>query len=183
MSFPLLHVKHGLAALALFCAVASSARADEQAEVNRLVTAGETAQALARLEQMLAQRPRDPQLRFQKGVMLAELQRRTEAVDIFTQLTVDYPEIPEPYNNLAVLHAFAGDYAKARTALDAALRANPNYAVAHQNMGDLHAQLALQSYSQALKLDPANDAIPPKMAVLRELVIPVTSAPAKRSTP
>jgi len=180
---PLLKLERGLIALLVCCAAAAApVRADEQGEINRLFAADQTTEALTRLDHLLAQRPRDPALRFQKGVILSEMQRRAEAKDIFTQLTVDYPEIPEPYNNLAVLYAAEGDYERARTALDAALRANPNYAVAHQNMGDIHAQLARLSYQQALKLDPANAAIPPKLTLLRELIKPASAAIA-RPTP
>ena len=176
MSPTLLHVKCGLAALALACgaAVAAPVPSQEQAEINRLVAAGQPAEALARVERLLAQQPRDPQLRFQKGVLLAEMQRRADAIAVFTQLTVDYPEIPEPYNNLAVLYAAAGEYDKARANLDAAIRANPNYAVAHQNLGDVYAQLARLSYSKALQLEPSNAAVPPKLALLREIIKPVT---------
>ncbi|HEV7915776.1 MAG TPA: tetratricopeptide repeat protein [Albitalea sp.] len=182
--FPPLHlVMRRLAAALLCCACACvPAWADEPADINRLFAAGHSAEAMARLDQLLAQRPRDSQLRFQKGTFLAELQRSAEAMDIFTQLTVDYPEIPEPYNNLAVLYAARGEYDKARAALEAALRANPNYAVAHQNLGDIQTQLARQSYARALQLDPSNPLLPPKLALLREIVKPVEAA-AKRPTP
>ena len=162
-------------------AVTMPLHADEQGEINRLAAAGQTAEALTRLDRLLAERPRDPQLRFQKGVILAESQQAPEAKDIFAKLTADYPEIPEPHNNLAVLYAASGEYEKARAALDAALRANPNYAVAHQNMGDIYAQLARQSYLRALQLDPNNAAVPPKLALLRELVKPAGAA--SRPTP
>jgi tetratricopeptide (TPR) repeat protein len=158
------------------------ARADEHGEINRLAAAGQTTEALARLDKLLAQQPRDPQLRFQKGVILAETQHPGEAREIFAKLTADYPEIPEPHNNLAVLYAAAGEYEQARAALDAALRANPNYAVAHQNMGDIYAQLARQSYQRALQLDPSNGAVPPKLALLRELIKPAAPA-ASRPAP
>jgi Flp pilus assembly protein TadD len=169
-----------LAATMLGAAACAPARADEQAEITRLAAAGQAGEALARLDRLLEQRPKDPQLRFQKGVILAESQHPAEAKEIFAKLTVDYPEIPEPHNNLAVLYAASGDYDKARAALDAALRANPNYAVAHQNMGDVHAQLARLSYMRALQLDPSNAAVPPKLALLRELVKPAAPASSAR---
>ena len=170
------------ALLALCCAaLVGTAHADDASEINRLFAAGQTTEAFARLDQLLAAKPRDPQLRFQKGVMLAESQRRSEAAAIFTQLTVDYPEMPEPYNNLAVLYAAQGDYDRARASLEAAVRANPGYAVAHQNLGDIYAQLARQSYQQAQKLDPANATIAPKLALLREIIKPLPSA--SRATP
>lgn len=180
---PLIRLTRSLAGLVLCCAAAAvPALADEQADINRLFAAGQTSEALTKLDRLLAQRPRDPQLRFQKAVFLAETQRTAEAMDIFTQLTIDYPEIPEPYNNLAVLYAARGDYERARTALDAALRANPNYAVAHQNLGDIYAQLARLSYAHALQLDPSNAVLPPKLELLRELVKPPSVA-TQRPTP
>jgi Flp pilus assembly protein TadD len=160
-------------------ALVGTARADDAGDINRLFAAGQTAEAFNRLDQLIAARPRDPQPRFQKGVLLAESQRRAEAMAVFSQLTVDYPEIPEPYNNLAVIHAAQGDYDKARSALEAALRAQPAYAAAHQNLADVYVQLAKQSYAQALRLEPANAAIPPKLALLRDIVKPPPPAPAK----
>jgi len=186
MSPPLTPPLFRLAACAFTaCAIAASApaRADEQGEINRLAGAGQTSEALARLDRLLDERPRDAQLRFQKGVILAESQRPREAMEVFSKLADDYPEIPEPHNNLGVLYAAAGDYERARVALDAALRANPNYAVAHRNMGDILAQLARQEYTRALQLDPSNTAVPPKLALLREIIKPVTPAMAPRTTP
>jgi tetratricopeptide (TPR) repeat protein len=172
---PLIFRAAGL--LALCCAAfVGTARADDVSEINRLFAAGQRAEAFERLDKLLAAKPRDPQLRFQKGVMLAETQRRAEAAGLFNQLIVDYPEMPEPYNNLAVIYAAQGDYDKARASLEAAVRANPNYAVAHQNLGDVYAQLAQSAYSRALRLDPSNAAVPPKLALLREMVKPITPA-------
>ncbi|HEX6363326.1 MAG TPA: tetratricopeptide repeat protein [Albitalea sp.] len=178
MSPSLCTVTRRLAALLLVAVAAGAARADEQGEIDRLAATGQHAEALARVERLLAQRPRDPQLRFRKGVLLAETQQPAAAIDVFARLATDYPEIPEPHNNLAVLYAAAGHYDKARAALDAALRANPNYAVAHQNMGDIHAQLARQSYERALQLDPSNTAVPPKLELLARIVTPTAARPA-----
>jgi len=174
-----------LAALLLVIALvmAGTARADEQSEIDRLAATGQHAEALARVERLLEQRPRDPQLRFQKGVILAGMQQPAQAIDVFAKLAADYPEIPEPHNNLAVLHAAAGEYDKARAALDAALRANPNYAIAHQNLGDLYAQLARQSYLRALQLDPSNAAVPPRLELLRQIIQPAGAPAAPRPTP
>jgi tetratricopeptide (TPR) repeat protein len=48
---------------------------------------------------------------------------------VFSKLTEDYPELPEPYNNLAVLYAQQKQYDKARTALEMAIRIHPGYAL------------------------------------------------------
>lgn len=145
------------------------ARADELADVQRLYYSGQAPAAMQRADQFLATNPKDPQMRFVKGVMLADAKRNAEATALFQQLTEDYPDLAEPYNNLAALYAGAGDYSKARATLEQALRTNPAYAIAHENLGDIYAAQAAQSYSRALKLDPASVTVPPKLAVVREL--------------
>ena len=50
-----------------------------------------------------------------------------------------------------------------------AIRTNPGYATAHENLGDVYAQLASQSYSRALQFDARNTAVPLKLALIREL--------------
>lgn len=169
-------VKLGLVALAIAIVCTAAPAYANEAELDRLLTAGDHAQALSHLDALLAERPRDPQLRLRKGVLLADMDRRNDAMALFTALASDYPEIPEVHNNIAVLHAAEGRYELARAALDAALRANPDYAVAHQNLGDVYAQLARQSYARALQLDPSNTALPSKLALLRDVAKP---APAR----
>lgn len=165
--------------LAICCAAFSgAARADDAGDINRLFSAGQVQEAFARLDKLIAERPRDPQLRFQKGVLLVEAQRGAEAAGVFQQLIADYPDIPEPYNNLAVIHASQGQYDKARVALESALRANPAYAAAHQNLGDIYAQLARLAYAEALRLEPSNAVVPRKLALMRDIVTPVDRAQA-----
>ena len=49
-----------------------------------------------------------------------------------------------------------GDYGKARAELEETLRLQPGYATAHENLGDVYAVLAAQSYAKALRLEPAS---------------------------
>ncbi|MEJ6022731.1 tetratricopeptide repeat protein [Ramlibacter sp. PS4R-6] len=158
--------------VALLCFASFAARADDYTDVNRLVQARQYDQAMAKAEQYLAAKPRDPQMRFLKGVILAESGKRAAAIEAYLQLTQEYPELPEPYNNLAVLYAQQNDYDKARDALEGAVRANPNYATAHENLGDVYARLASQSYAKAQQIDPANTSAPPKLALVRQLLAP-----------
>ena len=144
-------------------------RADELSDVQRLHYAGQTAAAMQRADQFLTTKPKDPQMRFLKGVMLSDNKLDAQAIAQFQKLTEDYPDLAEPYNNLAALYAAAGDYAKARDTLEQALRTNPGYATAHENLGDVHAALASQSYARALQLEPKNVTVPPKLALVREL--------------
>jgi len=180
-----LHALSRLVRIAAICcgAWAAAALADDASDINRMFRAGQANEAFARLEQLLKASPKDPQLRFLKGVMLADSRRPAEAAATFEQLSVDYPELPEPYNNLAVIYAARGDYDKARSALEAALRAQPAYAVAQQNLGDVYVQLARQAYSQALQLEPGNVVIPPKLALLRQLTQPVALQGSKTAQP
>jgi tetratricopeptide (TPR) repeat protein len=149
----------------------SAAWADDYDDVARLIGSGQYAQAQAAAERYLAANPRDPQMRFLKGVIQSESGQAGEAISTYTQITQDFPELPEPYNNLAVLYAGQNQFDRARAALEMAIRTNPRYATAHENLGDVHARLASQAYSQALQLDSSNAALPPKLALLRSLFI------------
>jgi tetratricopeptide (TPR) repeat protein len=148
---------------------AGSAFADDYADVTRLLKAGQFAEAQTKADQYLAGKPRDPQMRFLKGVIQTEAGKASDAITTFTQITQDYPELPEPYNNLAVLYAGQSQFDKARAALEMAIRTNPSYATAHENLGDVYAKLASQAYSKALQLDGGNAGVPPKLALIRSL--------------
>jgi tetratricopeptide (TPR) repeat protein len=145
------------------------AQADDYAEVNRLVRAGQLSEALDKVDQYLASKPRDPQMRFMKGVIQTESGKPTDAITTFTKLTEDFPELPEPYNNLAVLYAGQSQFDKARAALEMAIRTNPSYTTAHENLGDVYAKLASQAYSKALQLDTNNTGVPPKLSLIRNI--------------
>ena len=155
-----------------FVLTTSTAHADEYADVNILVRAGKLAEALTKADQYLAGKPRDPQMRFIKGVIQTEAGKPADAIATFTQITQDYPELPEPYNNLAVLYAGQSQFDKARAALEMAIRTNPSYATAHENLGDVYAKLASQAYSKALQLDGGNTGVQPKLALIRTLFAP-----------
>ena len=169
-----------LCAALLLAATAAPARADEVDEVSRLVAAGQSGEAL-RADRFLAAQPNDAAMRFQKGVILSETQHPDEAIEVFTRLTQDFPDLPEPYNNLGVLLSARGEYDRARLALETALRNNPGYAVAHENLGDVLVVLASQSYARALKLDPANTGAAPKLALIRALLACTAASPAPPS--
>ena len=152
-----------------------TAHADDYADVAQLVRNGKLADAMTKVDQYLAGKPRDPQMRFLKGVIQRDSGKTSDAIATFTRLTEDYPELPEPYNNLAVLYAGQSQYDKARTALEMAIRTNPSYTTAHENLGDVYAKLASQAYGKALQLDSSNTAVAPKLALIRELFNPAAA--------
>src|SRR6218665_1757242 len=146
------------------------AQADEHADISALLQPGQAAQALTLAEQRLTEHPRDPQLRFLRALAQTDAGEPERAIASFTELTQEFPELPEPYNNLAVLYARQNQWDQARATLEMALRANPGYATAQENLGDIYVWLASQAYSKAMQLD-ANSAasVRPKLALIREL--------------
>jgi ketosteroid isomerase-like protein len=149
---------------------AGLAQADDYAEITQLIRTGKAAEALVKADQRLATSPRDPQLRFLRGVAQADSGKPNDAIATFTKLTEEYPELPEPYNNLAVLYAQQNQLDKARTALEMAIRTNPSYATAQENLGDIYAKLASQAYNKALQLDATSaNSVKPKLAMIRDL--------------
>jgi len=148
--------------------------ADEVTNITQLFRSGQQTEAFTQIDALLATKSDRPDLRMLKGVLLVDVRRTDEALVVFQQLTEDFPEVPEPYNNLAVLYAARGDFERARLALEGALRANPGFAAAHQNLGDVYAQLAQISYQRALKAEPGNTDIPPRLSLLRKLNEPAT---------
>lgn len=156
--------------LALGFNSAVRSQSDGLAQANQLYKKGELARALDRVEAYLSDRPKDARGRFLKGVILTDQKKSAEAIKVFTDLTSDYPELAEPYNNLAVLYAAQGDYDKARTALETAIQANPRFAAAHENLGDLYAKMAGQAYDKAIQLDRTNKTAQTKLNLVKELL-------------
>jgi tetratricopeptide (TPR) repeat protein len=153
----------------LMCAALAGAQNDDYAEAGKLFRAGQQAQALDHVDNFLKSNPKDARGRFLKGLILTEQGKQAEAIKIFTGLTEDYPELPEPYNNLAVLYASQGQYDKARTALEMSIRTHPSYATAHENLGDIYAKMASQAYDKALQLDKSNTAAQTKLEMIKEI--------------
>jgi Flp pilus assembly protein TadD len=138
-------------------------------EAKDLIDHRHFAEATAKLDALIATRPREPQARFLKGVALTDAGSTEEAIATFRALLAEYPELPEPRNNLAVLYAQKGEYAQARDELERAVQAAPDYAVAHENLGDVYARLAEVEYEKTLALDKRNAAVGAKLKMLREV--------------
>jgi tetratricopeptide (TPR) repeat protein len=158
------------AAVALCLAVSSaSAQSTEVQDINLQFRKGDLAGALARANTYLGKNPKDAQVRFLKGLILADQGKTNDAITLFTDLTEDYPELPEPYNNLAVLYASQGKYDAAKNALEQAIRTHPSYATAHENLGDIYAKMASIAYDKALALDSKNTAAQTKLSLIKDI--------------
>jgi len=165
-------LRHGLLgvlASSLFAASAASANPVSAEAIERQFRSGERVLALKQLDQALALRPRDAGLRFLQTVLLTETGRTADAGRLLERLTEDFPELPEPYNNLAVLQAAEGQLDRARSLLEAALRLDPGYRTAQQNLGDVLLRLALRAYEAAAASVPAEPSLQGKLRQLREL--------------
>jgi tetratricopeptide (TPR) repeat protein len=142
----------------VFCALWTGSlgvRADVYTEVNALVQSGQWAQAQALAENRLKNAPTDPQMRLLQSRIQTGMGQTQAAIDTLRALTQSFPELPEPYNNLAALLVQDNRHDEALTALQAALRARPDYALALENLGDLHLALAEQAYARARRVAPA----------------------------
>lgn len=160
--------QHAALCALLLCFSLTSA-ADEIQDASKLFKQGQHAQALEKVDALLATKPKDAQARFLKGLILTEQSKTADAIKVFTALTDDYPELPEPYNNLAVLYAGQGQYEKAKVALEMAIRTHPSYATAHENLGDIYAKMASQAYDRALQLDKGNTSTQTKLEMIKDL--------------
>ncbi len=154
----------------LLSASVSFAHAQTLPEIQRLMKQNQMPQALEKVDLYISTKPKDAQGRFLRGLILTEMGRPADAIAVFTKLTEDFPELPEPYNNLAVLYAQQKQYDKARTALEMAIRTHPSYSIAHENLGDVYAKLASQAYDKALQLDSSNTATQTKLSMIKELI-------------
>lgn len=132
------------------------AHATTLADISQLYKKGKSDQALSELDTYLATLPKDSwgrnvtQARFLKGVILTEQKRTEEAIRIFSKLTLDYPDLPEPYNNLAALYVSQGKYEAARDTLERAMHIDPAYATLQANLSDVYAKLSAQAYESTL---------------------------------
>jgi tetratricopeptide (TPR) repeat protein len=152
--------------------------ADEIQDIRKQFQAHDLAGALDRADRYLAKNPKNAQVRFLKSLILADQGKPDAAIEVLGALTEDYPELPEPYNNLAVIHAEQGRYQDAMNALEMAIRAYPGYATAHENLGDIHAKMAAAAYEKALALDGKNKTAQTKLTLMRTLLDNQTIKPA-----
>jgi ketosteroid isomerase-like protein len=146
-------------------------------DAHQALRKGQNTVALQKINAFLEGNPKDAQGRFLKGLILTELGRNADAIQMFIGLTEDYPELPEPYNNLAVLYAAQADYDRAKQSLEMAIRTHPSYATAHENLGDIYAKMASQAYDKAMQLDKSNVSAQTKLALIQDLFSPGARLP------
>lgn len=160
-----------------------TAQADVRSdEIQALITEGKLRQALSLTDKQLLKDGGNVTFRFLKGLILTRLNELDKARELFIALTREHPDLPEPYNNLAVIYASQGDFEKARESLQKAISTHPSYATAHENMGDIYAKMASKAYNQALQLDSDNASAKAKLSLINDLFFVPKSAMDKVET-
>jgi Flp pilus assembly protein TadD len=146
-------------------------------QVAELQRSGKPLEALAVAERQLALQPHDAKLLFLRAMILSDLARTDEAITGFERVTQEFPELPEAYNNIAVLRAGRGELAQAERYLRLAVAARSDYVTAQENLGDLYITMARLAYERASRLNPGRRALRDKLALARELGDKVRAVP------
>ena len=133
-------------------------------EARELIELGKYEEADAIIIVQLKDKPRDAQWRYLEALLKAEmgLSLNNEdildsAVFLFERLSEEFPELPEPYNNLAVLYDKMGEEQKAISSLKLAILNNPDYTLAYENLADLYLFLARETYLEGISKGRKNN--------------------------
>lgn len=159
-----------LGAAAATAVAATSSPAAAVAEIQRRLGSGQAQAALELAERTAAAEPRLAAPRFLQGVALMDLQRDDEALALFTAFSQDWPELPDPLNNIALLHARAGRLDAALGALQAALRADPAHRAARLNLAEVHLALAVRAWDEAAAAAPLDAVRQRRLQAVRALL-------------
>ena len=125
-------------------------------DVEKLVKARKFEDAIDLINSQLKKTPRNVQLRFVKARVQIEMRQFTQAKKTLIEITQQFPELPEPYNNLAAIAANQGNWIEARDYLELALKLRPSYAIASANLGEIYIRLSSQAYENAAKYAQLN---------------------------
>ena len=104
------------------------------------------------LDPLLKREPDHGRARVLHGVLRAREGRVGDAIEIFETLRRDYPDMSEPYNNLAVLYTVEDRLDDARRILLESLERRPD-AVTYANLGEVYTKLAQAANERARELD------------------------------
>ena len=144
--------------------------ADEQAEIRTLLASGQSAAALDLADRALAAQPRNVPVAFLRGVALMDLQRNEDALAHFERMSQTYPELPDPWNNIALLQVRAGRLDQARLSLEFALRNDPGHRTARANLGLVHLMLAAQAWETLAASGPVDPQVTRRLEAVRALL-------------
>ena len=146
-------------------------------DVERLIKARQFQDAVNLIDRQLKVNPRNVQIRFVKARLQIEMRKFDDAKKTLVEITQQFPELPEPYNNLAAIAANQGNWIEARDYLELALKLRPTYAIAAANLGEIYIRLGAQAYENAAKGAQTNQ----RQYTLRaKALLDVLKPPARR---
>ncbi|MDO5666291.1 MAG: tetratricopeptide repeat protein [Alcaligenaceae bacterium] len=125
--------------------------------INGLINSGRHQAALSEIAKVFSstgyiESPgEDVQLRFLQARAFAGLGQHQQALESYKDLNSKYPELPEPYNNLAAMQMSLGLLDEAYESLNMAIALRPNYGIAQRNLGMVHLLKAEKSFDIAAK--------------------------------
>jgi len=108
-------------------------------------------------------------VRFHQGLKLAASNQSEAAIKVFSQLTVDYPLLSQPYLQLAALYVKQGKLPRAVSELRTALDHKLDDGTLQESLGDLYVELAKQSYRGAMDATNPGPGATNKYAALEKL--------------
>ena len=146
-------------------------------DVEKLVKARKYQDAITQINLELKKNPRNVQLRFVKARLQIELRQFDQAKKTLVEITQQFPELPEPYNNLAAIAANQGQWIEARDYLELALKLRPTYAIASANLGEIYVRLGAKAYEDAAKNAQLNQR---QYSNRAKALLDVLKPPAKR---
>jgi tetratricopeptide (TPR) repeat protein len=146
-------------------------------DVEKLIKARKYQDAVTQINADLKKTPRNVQLRFVKARLQIEMRQFDQAKKTLVEITQQFPELPEPYNNLAAIAANQGQWIEARDYLELALKLRPSYAIASANLGEIYIRLGAQAYEDAAKNAQLNQR---QYSNRAKALLDVLKPPAKR---
>ncbi len=138
--------------------------------IDRLIVQKDWKNALNQVEEGLKVNPKSAQLKFKRAVIYERAGQTTRAKALLEDFIASYPEIVEPYNNLAAIYASEGNINRALSLLNQAVTINPGFALGHENLGDLYLQKAISHYKNAVRAQPANNRMNRKLKAAESLI-------------
>ena len=150
--------------------------------IEKLTKERKFADAIKAIDAALVKSPRNVQLRFLKARLQIELRDQVSAKNTWIEITQQFPELPEPYNNLAALSANQGKWIEARDYLELALKLRPDYVTAQGNLAEVYLRLSEMNYQSASKLQPNQREYGLRAKAIKEILNPVVKPINKPSS-
>lgn len=145
--------------------------ASELLQIQALRDSGDHVRASGLIDRYLSDNPQDPNGWLIYGVSLMDRGKLQAAEDVFSKLTLIYPDVPEPYNNLAAISARRGDSAKAIDLLLQAFSTHPSYAQVQLNLKAVYASLAAQVNNRIHDLEVSDSLVRPNLGAIDQVYI------------